>query len=108
MGVFAEVLSISLVAIAWMIGILDVRTFLAYFCFMLLCEALVSITSIFAFIRDQKVFRLKYITYLIFLSLIELFWYTWIISFARLLGTFRSFLRYRGYDQYVREKRVKV
>ena len=108
MGVFVEIISISVVAIAWVVGILDLRTFLAYFCFMLLCEALVSITSIFALIRDQKVFRLKYVLYLVFLSLVELFWYTWIISFSRSLGTLRSFLRYRGYDQYVREKRVKT
>ena len=106
MGVFIEVLSISLVTIAWAIGILDVRTFLAYFCFMLLCQAFISITSIFAFIRDQKVFRLKYVLYLVFLSLVELFWYTWIISFARLLVMLRSFLRYHGYDQYVRKKRA--
>ena len=108
MGVFVEVISILLVAIAWAVGILDLRVFLAYFCFMLLSQALISVMSIFAFVRDQKVFRLKYIVYLIFLSLVELFWYTWIISFSRLLGMFRSFLRYRGYDQYVREKRVRT
>lgn len=108
LGVFIEVLSISLVAAGWIMGVLDVRAFLAFFCLMLLSQALISIMSLFAFIRDQKVFRLKYVAYLIFLSLIELFWYTWIIAFARLLGIFRSFLRYHGYDQYVRVKRVKT
>ena len=108
LGVFVEVISLAAVVWAWIVGILDVRIFLAYFCFMLLCQALISIMSIFTFVYDQKVFRLKYIIYLIFLSLVELFWYTWIISFSRLIGMFRSFFRYRGYDQYVREKRVKT
>ena len=108
MGVFIETISISVVTASWIIGILDVRVFLAYFLLMLLSQSLISVMSLFAFVRDQKVFRLKYVVYLLFLSLIELFWYRWIISFAKLLGTIKFLFGYKTYDQYVREKRIRT
>lgn len=108
LGVFVEILSVMLLAVGWTGGLLNFRLFLAIFGFMLLSQSLISITSLFTFVRDQKIFRLRYVLYLIFLSLIELFWYRWIIAFARLSGTLRSLFRYRKYDQYVREKRVKA
>lgn len=107
-GVFVELISLLFVGVGWALGVFSVNIFLAYFALMLLSQALISAMSLFAFTRDQKVFRLKYIAYLLFLSIIEMFWYRWIISFAKLLGTIRSLLNQRAYDQYVREKRVKA
>jgi cellulose synthase/poly-beta-1,6-N-acetylglucosamine synthase-like glycosyltransferase len=106
-GVFIEVISLLLICAGALAGILDVQVFLAYFCLMLLSQAFISAMSLFAFVRDQKVFRLKYMLYLLFLSMVESFWYRWIISFAKLLGMVRTLLNQRSFDQYVREKRVK-
>ncbi len=105
MGVFIETLSIAVVTVAWLMGILGIRVFIAYFLFMLLTQSLISAMSLFAFARDQKVFRVKYVIYLLFLSLVELFWYRWVISVAKLLGTMKSLAGYRGFDRYVRKKR---
>lgn len=69
-------------------------------------RSLTSVMSLFAFIRDQKIFRLKYVLYLLFLSLIEMFAYRWITSFARLRGMMMALRGYKGHDQYVRQKRA--
>lgn len=108
MGVFIETISIIVVTASWIMGLLDARVFIAYFMLMLLTQSLISAASLFTFVRDQKVFRLKYVIYLLFLSLIEMFWYRWVISFAKLLGTIRALARYKGFDQYIRAKRAKT
>lgn len=108
MGVFVEVISIILLGVGWIAGLISMKTYLVFFCFMVLCQALTSIASLFAFIRDQKTFHLKYILYLIFLSLVEMLAYRWITSFARLRGMLRALRGYSGHDQYVREKRAWV
>ncbi len=105
MGVFAEVISLILLCAGWITGLISIKTYLAFFCFMLLSQALMTIMSLFAFVRDQETFCLKYILYLIFLSFIELLGYRWITSFAKLRGMVRASLGYKGHDQYVREKR---
>lgn len=104
LGVFFEVSSITLIVWGALLRILDIKTFIAYILLMILLQALVSLLSIFAFIRDQKLFNLKDISYLLLLSFFEFFWYRWIIIIAKLQGM-SSFLRkVREFDQY---KRVK-
>ena len=107
-GIFVEVSSLLLIGTGFILGVFSTPVFLTYFFFMLLAQALVSAMSLFAFARDQKAFRLKYIVYMLFLGMIEMFCYRWITSFARLIGTIRTFLNQRTYEQYVREKRVKI
>ncbi len=106
LGVFVEVLSIILLGVGWVAGLISMKIYLIFFCFMVLCLALTSVMSLFAFIRDQKTFCLKYILYLIFLSLIEMFAYRWTTSFARLRGMVMALRGYKGHDQYIREKRA--
>jgi hypothetical protein len=108
MGVFVEVIGIVLLGAGWATGLIDVKTYLAFFCFMVLCQAIMSAMSLFAFIRDQKTFHIKYVLYLTILGLIEMFAYRWITSFARLRGMVMALRGYKGHDQYVREKRAWV
>ncbi len=107
LGVFFEVTSIGLVLFGWLAGWLDVRMFLALFFFMLLTQTLVSLISIGAFIREEKILKLKDTVYFVVLSFFESFWYRWIISLAKLSGTFGFLLGQRDFDQYARSK-VKI
>lgn len=107
-GVFFEIASIALVIMGWILGVLDLNTFLAFICFMVLSQASVLLLSMFVFIRNQRLFRLGYICYLVFLGLIEFLFYRWIISIAKLLGTYHYLRKVRVYDQYARAKRVSL
>lgn len=107
LGVFFEVLSVAMVTVGWAFGILDVRAFIAFLVFMILWQNIISSMAIFAFIRTQKLFKTGYLIYLLFLSFVEFLFYRWIISLAKLLGTFASFKKTRTFDQYQRAKRVK-
>lgn len=106
LGVFFEIASVALVIWGFLAGVLTVKTFLAYFTLMILLQALVSLLAIFAFNRDQKLFRLRDITYFIILSFMEFFWYKWLMSFAKCSGTLNYFRGVRIYDKYERVKRV--
>ena len=105
-GVFFEVSSIILVGLGWVLGVLDVKTFLAFLCFMVLSQALISLLSIFAFIRGQRVFKLGYIMYLIVLSFLEFLFYRWIISVAKITGTYSYLRGTKEFNQYARAKRT--
>jgi cellulose synthase/poly-beta-1,6-N-acetylglucosamine synthase-like glycosyltransferase len=104
-GVFFEITSIVLVVSGLIAGVLNLNTFLAFMSLMILSQALVSLLTLFAFIRGQKVYCLGYICYLVFLGALEFFFYRWIISLAKLLGTYHYLRRVRVYDQYARAKR---
>ncbi|MDD5259869.1 MAG: glycosyltransferase [bacterium] len=104
LGVFFEVSSIGLVLFGWWSGWLDVRMFLALFSFMVLTQTLVSLVSIGAFFREEKLFKLRDIILFVFLSFFETFWYRWIISLAKLWGTFGYLLGQKHFDQYERSK----
>lgn len=106
LGVFAEIISIAFVAFGWLTGVLRFDVFLAYFILMVLSQAFVSMISIFAFVRGQRIFKVKYIMYLSGIALVEFFWYRWIISFAKLLGTWDFLHKKRTHDQYVRARRL--
>ena len=102
LGIFFEIACIGLVIWGIYSGVLDAYIFLAYFFLMLLLQALVSLASIFIFTRDQKIFRVSDIVYLIFLSFTEFFWYHWLISFAKLMGMLGFLRGNREFDQYKR------
>jgi cellulose synthase/poly-beta-1,6-N-acetylglucosamine synthase-like glycosyltransferase len=106
LGVFAEILSIVLVAVGAVIGVLNWNIFLAYFLFMLLTQAFVALLSLLAFVERQRVFNLRYVVYLAILTCLEFFWYRWIISAAKVMGTIGFLNRRRSYDQYARQKRA--
>ncbi|MDD5108260.1 MAG: glycosyltransferase family 2 protein [Candidatus Omnitrophica bacterium] len=105
-GVFFEVASIFFVGLGWALGALDLRVFILFTLFMSLTQAFISIFSIFSSIRIQRLFPLRYIMYLIFLSLTEFLWYRWIISAARLLGTYTFLRGVKEFDQYKRVRRA--
>lgn len=105
LGVFFEIASIALISIGWVMGVLDIRTFLAFLIFMVLTQTVISLICLLAFIRNQKLFSVQYVAYLIFLSITEAIWYRWLISAAKLIGTFEFLRGKKTFDMYTREKR---
>lgn len=105
-GVFFEIASIVFVAIGYFTRTIELKTFLAFMCFMILSQGLVSLLSLYAFVRGQKAFRSGYICYLVFLGCLEFFLYRWIISFAKVLGTYHYLRKVREFDRYKRAKRA--
>ena len=105
LGVFFELGSILMTLVGYAFGFIDQRLFFGIFLFMVLCQALASLIPLFAFQRDQKIFNTKEISYFVCLGWIEFFWYRWIISFAKLLGTYDYLCGVRTYD---RVRRFKV
>lgn len=106
-GVFFEIASIFFVGLGWALGLLDLKVFILFVLLMALTQAITSIFSIFSFTRIQRLFPLPYVIYLIFLSLTEYLWYRWVISAARLLGTYTFLRGVKEHNQYKRVKRVK-
>lgn len=106
LGVFFEIVSIIMVAIGWIIGVIDVPTFLAFLVLMILSQTFISLASLFSFIRSYRLFSLRYTAYLVFLSFFEFILYRWAISIAKLWGTYRYFKNVRVHETYKREKRV--
>jgi hypothetical protein len=108
LGVFVEIASIGFVAWGWIAGFLDVKIFLLFLCLMIFAQTFISVLSLFSFLRSQRIFKPKYVLYLILLSFCEFLWYKWLITISKLIGTFEYFRGNRVYDQYIREKRVKA
>ena len=107
-GSFVEAISVFILLLGWALGILNVKLFLVIFAFMLLTQGLVSALSLFAFLRGQKLFKLRYTLYLLLLGFVEFFGYRWLISFAKISGTYSYSRGMREYTMYQRAKRVKV
>lgn len=105
LGVFFEIASIAFVAVGWITGILDLKIFLSFLCFMILSQAVISLLSLFAFVRGQRVFRLGFISYLVLLGILEFFCYRWILAIGKILGTYHYLLKVRAFNQYSRPKR---
>ena len=105
LGVFVEALSLVFVAAGWIAGVLQMNVFFAYFFLMLLAQAFTSLLCLLAFVEGQRIFKIRYVLYLVWLSFVEFFWYRWIISLAKFMGTVDFLRRKRSYDQYVRAKR---
>jgi len=106
-GVFFEIASILFVGLGLALGLFDLRVFLLFVLLMSLTQAINSIFSIFSFVRIQRLFPLRYIIYLMFLSLTEYLWYRWIISVAKLLGTYTFLRGDKEHNQYKRAKRAE-
>lgn len=106
LGVFVEVISIALVAAGWIMGFLQREVFFAYFAFMLLSQAFSSLLCMLSFVERERILKIKYIMYLIMLTLVEFFWYRWLISLAKLMGTYDFLRKKRTYDMYIRPKRA--
>lgn len=104
-GVFIEMASVFMVLLGAILGILQMKVFLAYLCLMILSQAFISMLCLFAFIRHQRLLKLSYILYLIGLSFVEFFWYRWLVSFAKVAGTISYLRKDREYTMYQREKR---
>jgi cellulose synthase/poly-beta-1,6-N-acetylglucosamine synthase-like glycosyltransferase len=103
-GVFFEIASVVITLLAFLTGFLSVQLFLSFFTFMILCQTLVSLISLFSFHTSHRLFTTKEITYFIMLSFAEFFWYRWVISCAKVLG-FVGFCRgNRAYDTLHRHK----
>ncbi|MFA6432165.1 MAG: glycosyltransferase [Candidatus Margulisiibacteriota bacterium] len=107
-GVFFEATSLALVTIGWINGALDLKVFFAFFILMISSQVAISLLSVLAFVRAQKVFGLRYIAYLVTLSFFEFFLYRWITSTAKIVGTYRWLRGAKGFDQYARKKRVPI
>lgn len=105
LGVFFEALSVFMVGLGAVLGILQVKVFLAYLCLMILSQAFISILCILGFLRSQRLLKLSYILYLIGLSFVEFFWYRWLIAFSKIAGTISFSKKDKEYTMYKREKR---
>ena len=86
-------------------GLIDFRVFLAYLVFMILCNAVISLTALFIFVRDQAVLKTREIAYFILLIFLEFFWYRWLMTMAKLSGTINYLRGVRSFDKYQRQQR---
>lgn len=102
LGVFFEISSILITALGWLMGILDVKIFLGFLLLIILSLALISLLSLFAFSRNQKIFKLKDTSYFVVLSFLEFFWYRWIVFIAKICGTYDYLRGNRESTKYVR------
>ncbi|MFH1593867.1 MAG: glycosyltransferase [Candidatus Omnitrophota bacterium] len=104
LGVFFELFSIILVLTGALLGFLDVKMLLAFLTLMILSYSLISISSLFSFIRNQKMFRTRDLFFFICLSFLESFWYRWVLAIAKISGTYSFLRRVRSHDQYLRTR----
>jgi cellulose synthase/poly-beta-1,6-N-acetylglucosamine synthase-like glycosyltransferase len=108
LGVFFEFTSILLTVVGCVLGVFDVRLLLVFFIFVALTQALITMMSLFAFVQDQGIFRLRFLLYLVLLSLTEFFWYRWLQMIAKVGGTIGFLQGIRNFDQYTRETKSKA
>lgn len=106
LGVFFEVAGIALVTVGMILRVLNLNAFLAFLIMMALTNAIISLLSLFIFVRNQKVLRPNDVVYFMILSFTEFLWYRWLMTLAKLLGTFSWSRGKKSYDQYVR-RRIK-
>ncbi|MDD5129835.1 MAG: glycosyltransferase family 2 protein [Candidatus Omnitrophica bacterium] len=102
LGIFVELAAVALVIWGVFKGVLDVRIFLTYLVFMILCNTVLSLSALFIFVRDQAVLRARDVIYFIILIFLEFFWYRWLMAIAKLSGTVHYFKGVRTFDKYER------
>ncbi len=105
LGVFVELAALFLAVWGALQGLLDIKVFLTFIVFMILCNALISLAALFIFVRDQAVLRTRDVIYFIILIFLEFFWYRWLMTIAKLLGTIHYFKGVRTFDKYQRRQR---
>ncbi len=106
LGVFFETASWIITLWGFWAGIISFNVFMTFFVFMFLWQTIVSLFSLLIFSRVTKVMKASYIAYLATLSLVEFFWYRWIILFAKLAGTLDYLKGVRSHDQFIRSSRT--
>jgi cellulose synthase/poly-beta-1,6-N-acetylglucosamine synthase-like glycosyltransferase len=106
LGVFVEITCLGFVVFGAIVGVLQWKVFLGFFLLMLLSQTFTSLLSILAFVESQRLFQLKYAEYLVELSFVEFFFYRWILSIAKIIGTWEFLRKKRSHDQYLRPKRA--
>lgn len=106
-GVFFEIAGIFFMGLGWALGAFDLKFFLLFVLLMSLTQAITSLFSIFSFARVQRLFPVRYTAYLILLSLTEYLWYRWVISAAKLVGTYTFLKGVKEHNQYKRAKRIE-
>jgi len=102
LGVFFEISSILVVFVGWFFGLLSLKVFISFLLLLILSQALVSLVSLFTFVRDQRLMRVSYIAYLVLLNCFEIFLYRPVILLAKLAGTFGFLRGVKSHDQFAR------
>lgn len=102
LGVFFEFSSLVIAIIGFATGLIQLKIFLTFFCFVVLTQAFISLLYLLTFVRSQNMMSFRYIAYLSALSIFELFWYRWIILIAKIAGTISYMRRIRTHDQFLR------
>lgn len=102
MGIMFEAASLLLILWGFVSKRLNVEILAAIIIMMIFFQASISIISIFAFARDQRLLKTKDVIYLIILSFLEFFWYSWIITYAKIAGTTGYLKKIRTFDQYIK------
>ena len=66
---------------------------------MILAQALLSLSVLMVFFKENLFFPLPYAAYLVFLSFWEFIAYRWAISIAKVMGTIEYFRAVRTFEQ---------
>ena len=106
LGLFFEVGAWAVTIAGFLSGIFNLSLLFGLLVFMNLVQSVVSLLPLVAFQREQKAFRPAEFLYLSALSLVEFFFYRWIILIARVTGTIDYFRGIRVYDAVPRYKSV--
>ncbi len=104
LGVFFELASVVITVWGYLAGLLNTELFFGFFILMILYQAFISLIPLFTFNRAQEIFKSKDAAYLVFLSLVEFFWYRWIIAWSKFAGTFNFFRGDRTYNMVPRTR----
>ncbi len=104
LGVFFESASVAITVWGYLAGVLNTGIFFGFFILMILYQAFISLIPLFTFNRAQEIFKSKDAAYLVLLSLVEFFWYRWIIAWSKFSGTFNFFRGDRTYKMVPRTR----
>ena len=108
LGLYIEMVCYGLTAWGFFNGFIDGWQFAGIFVFMILVQSLVSLIPMLTYIHDQRLFRVKDSLYLTGLSFLELLWYRWLLTWAKIQGTFDYFRGFRDYDMVARNRATQI
>ena len=98
LGTFFEIGAWAVTIAGFLSGVFNPMLLFGLLLFMNLVQAVISLLPLVAFQREQKAFRPAELLYLSALSVVEFFFYRWIILVARAGGTIDYFRGIRVYD----------
>lgn len=104
-GVFFEAASLVFTLFVFIFRVINVEMCVVFLLFMILSQAVISLISLFLFVKDYKVLKAKDVRYFVLLVFLESFWYRWIVSYGKLLGMYHFIKGIHSSDQYARESR---